>query len=392
MLFFFQILMYNETLLKRAVLRLSEEGTYMTRVYNFSAGPAVLPEWVLKKAADDMLDYEGSGMSVMEMSHRSKEFENILETTKDRLRRLMNIPEDYEILFVQGGGSLQFSMVPMNLLEHSADIINTGQWTKKALAAHKKLGKVNEVASSAADNFTYIPKITQDDLSEDSDYVYICENNTIYGTKYKELPPHEGKLLVADMSSCICTEPVNVADYDLIFAGAQKNLGPAGVTIVIVKKDLLGKKSDEIPSVMLDYKTYADNNSLYNTPPAYGIYIVGLVLQWLEEQIGGLEEMEKINHKKAKMLYDYIDSSELYSNPVAVEDRSYVNIPFVTGDKDLDAKFVKEAKEHGIVNIKGHRSVGGMRASIYNAMPVEGVEALIDFMKEFEKENKANAA
>lgn len=363
----------------------------MTRVYNFSAGPACLPEWVLKKAADEMLDAHDSGMSVMEMSHRSKEFENIINTTKDRLRRLMNIPEDYEILFIQGGGSLQFSMVPMNLLENGADIINTGQWTKKALAEHKKLGKTTEVASSAADNFTYIPKIKQSDLSEDSDYVYICENNTIYGTKYKELPPHEGKLLVADLSSCICTEPIDVSQYDLIFAGAQKNLGPAGVTIVIIKKDLLGKKSDQIPSAMLDYKTYADNNSLYNTPPTYGIYMVGLVLQWLEEEIGGLEEIEKINHAKAKMLYDYIDNSKLFSNPVAKEDRSYVNIPFVTGNKDLDAKFVQEAKEAGLVNIKGHRSVGGMRASIYNAMPIEGVEALVNFMKQFEEENLGEA-
>lgn len=364
----------------------------MSRVYNFSAGPACLPEWVLKKAADEMLDASGSGMSVMEMSHRSKEFEDIINTAKARLKRLMNIPDDYEILFVQGGGSMQFSMVPLNLLEHEADLINTGQWTKKALAEHKKIGKVNEVASSADKNFTYIPKIKQEDLSPDSDYVYICENNTIFGTKYKELPPHEGKYVVADLSSCICTEPVDVSQYGLIFAGAQKNLGPAGVTIVIVRKDLIGKKSDSIPSAMLDYKTYADNNSLYNTPPCYSIYMVGLVLEWLEEQIGGLEEIEKINHKKAEMLYDYIDNSKLYSNPVAKEDRSYVNIPFVTGDKDLDAKFVKEAGEAGLKNIKGHRSVGGMRASIYNAMPIEGVETLIDFMKKFEKENyKENA-
>ncbi|MCF0245595.1 MAG: 3-phosphoserine/phosphohydroxythreonine transaminase [Ileibacterium sp.] len=356
------------------------------KIYNFSAGPACLPEWVLKKAADEMLDANQSGMSVMEMSHRSSDFENILKDTKDRLRRLMNIPEDYEILFLQGGGNLQFTMVPMNFNIHGADIINTGQWTKKALAEHKKLaGKTTEVASSAADNFTYIPKIKQEDLSEDSDYVYICENNTIYGTKYKELPPHAGKRLIADLSSCICTEPVDVSQYDMIFAGAQKNLGPAGVTIVILKKDMLEQQRDDIPSAMLDYKIYADNDSMYNTPPTYGIYMVGLTLQWIEEIVGGLENMEKINKEKAALLYDYIDSSKLYSNPVNPEDRSLVNIPFVTGNADLDKEFVKEAKEAGLVNIKGHRSVGGMRASIYNAMPLEGVQTLVDFMKDFEK-------
>ena len=346
-----------------------------------------MPEWVLQKAADEMLNANQSGMSVMEMSHRSSDFEKILANAKDRLRRLMNIPEDYEILFLQGGGSLQFSMVPMNFNRNGADIINTGQWTKKAIAETKKLGKTHVAASSADDNFTFIPKITQDDLDPDSDYVYICENNTIYGTKYKELPPHEGKRLIADLSSCICTEPVDVTKYDMIFAGAQKNLGPAGVTIVILKKDMLDQQNENIPSAMLDYKTYVDNNSLYNTPPTYGIYMVGLTLEWLEDVIGGLEEMEKINHQKAEMLYDYIDSSKLYSNPVNPEDRSYVNIPFVTGDPELDKKFVAEAKEHGLVNIKGHRTVGGMRASIYNAMPVEGVEKLIDFMKEFEEKN-----
>ncbi|WP_304976540.1 3-phosphoserine/phosphohydroxythreonine transaminase [Dubosiella newyorkensis] len=362
----------------------------MTRVYNFSAGPACLPEWVLNKASEEMLDAHQSGMSVMEMSHRSSEFEDILNTAKARLRRLMNIPEDYEILFLQGGGSMQFSMIPMNFLKNGADIINTGQWTKKAIAEHKKLGKTNVVASSAEDNFTYIPKIKQSDLSEDSDYVYICENNTIYGTKYKELPPHEGKMLMADLSSCILSEPTDVTKYDLIFAGAQKNIGPAGVTLVIIKKDLL-KDSDTLPS-MLNYKTYADNNSMYNTPPTYGIYICGLVFEWLEDVIGGLENMQKINHQKANLLYDYIDSSSLYSNPVNKEDRSYMNVPFVTGDKELDAKFVKEAKEAGFVNIKGHRTVGGMRASIYNAMPLEGIEALTEFMKKFESENAKGTA
>lgn len=357
----------------------------MTRVFNFSAGPACLPEWVLKKAAEEMLDAHGSGMSVMEMSHRSKPFEDILHTCKDRLRRLMNIPEEYEILFVQGGGSLQFTMVGLNLLENGADIINTGQWTKKAITEHKKLGNTNVIASSAEANFTYIPKITKEDLTPDSDYVYICENNTIYGTKYKELPPHDGKLLVADLSSCILSERTDVSKYDLIFAGAQKNMGPAGVTVVIIKKELL-KDNDKLPS-MLNYKTYADNDSMFNTPPTYAIYMVGLVLEWIETQIGGLEEMEKLTHKRAQILYEYIDNSKLYSNPVAKEDRSYTNIPFVTGDADLDKKFVKEAAEAGLVNIKGHRSVGGMRASLYNAMPIEGVEALIEFMKKFEKEN-----
>lgn len=346
-----------------------------------------MPKWVLEKAASEMLDANGSGMSVMEMSHRSADFESILTEAKDRMRRLANIPDDYEILFLQGGGSLQFTMVPMNFNKNGADIINTGQWTKKAIAEAKKLGKVHIAGSSADDNFTFIPKITQDDLDPDSDYVYICENNTIYGTKYKELPPHEGKRLIADLSSCIFTEPLDVTKYDMIFAGAQKNLGPAGVTVVIIKKDLLDEKKDDIPSAMLDYKTFIDNNSLYNTPPTYGIYMVGLVLKWLEEEIGGLEEMQKINQKKAQMLYDYIDNSKLYSNPVAKEDRSLVNIPFVTGDAELDKKFVAEAKKAGLVNIKGHRTVGGMRASIYNAMPVEGVEALIDFMKKFEEEN-----
>ncbi|WP_296242255.1 3-phosphoserine/phosphohydroxythreonine transaminase [uncultured Faecalicoccus sp.] len=358
----------------------------MTRVYNFSAGPACLPEWVLKKAAEEMLDAHESGMSVMEMSHRSSEFQSILDTCKERLCRLMNIPEDYEILFCQGGGTMQFSMVPLNLLKHSADIINTGQWTKKAIMEHEKLGTTHVIASSADANFTYIPKITQNDLSPDSDYLYICENNTIYGTKYKELPPHEGKLLVADLSSCILSEKTDVSKYDLIFAGAQKNMGPAGVTIVIIKKDLIGHVKENIPS-LLDYKTYADNDSMYNTPPCYSIYMVGLVLEWLEKEIGGLDEMEKLSHKRAKMLYDYIDSSNLYSNPVVKEDRSYTNIPFVTGNADLDKKFVKEAKEAGLVNLKGHRTVGGMRASLYNAMPIEGVEALIEFMKKFEKEN-----
>ena len=359
----------------------------MSKIYNFSAGPACMPEAVLKKAADEMLDANGSGMSVMEMSHRSSSFEKILKDTKDTMRRLANIPDDYEILFIQGGGNLQFSMVPMNFNKHGADIINTGQWTKKAIKETEKLGRVHIAGDSSDKTFTYIPKITQEDLDPDTDYVYICENNTIYGTKYKELPPHEGKKLIADLSSCIFTEPLDVTQYDMIFAGAQKNLGPAGVTVVFIKKDLLDSKRDDIPSAMLDYQTYIDNDSMYNTPPTYGIYMVGLVCKWLEDEIGGLEEMEKINHKKAAILYDYLDSSKMFSNPVAVEDRSYVNIPFVTGNPDLDKKFIAEAKEAGFENLKGHRTVGGMRASIYNAMPVEGVEKLVAFMKKFEEEN-----
>ena len=359
----------------------------MSKIYNFSAGPACMPESVLKKAAEEMLNANGSGMSVMEMSHRSYDFESILKDTKDTMRRLANIPEEYEILFLQGGGNLQFSMIPMNFNQHGADIINTGQWTKKAIKETEKLGRVHIAGDSSDATFSYIPKITQDDLDPDTDYVYICENNTIYGTKYKQLPPHEGKRLIADLSSCIFTEPLDVTKYDLIFAGAQKNLGPAGVTVVFIKKDLLDEQRDDIPSAMLDYKTYVDNDSMYNTPPTYGIYMVGLVCKWLEEEIGGLAEMEKINHKKASLLYDYLDHSQLFSNPVAKEDRSYVNIPFVTGNADLDQKFIVQAKEAGFVNIKGHRSVGGMRASIYNAMPLEGVQALVDFMKNFEEEN-----
>lgn len=361
----------------------------MSEIYNFSAGPACMPKWVLKKAADEMLDANQSGMSVMEMSHRSPAFETILKETKDSIRRLASIPDEYEILFLQGGGNLQFSMVPMNFNKHGADIINTGQWTKKAIAETKKLGKVHLAGDSSDKTFSYIPKITQADLDPETDYVYICENNTIYGTKYKTLPPHDGKRLIADLSSCIFTEPLDVSQYDMIFAGAQKNLGPAGVTLVIIKKDLLDEQRDDIPSAMLDYKTYVDNDSMYNTPPTYGIYMVGLVCKWLEEQIGGLANMEKINKEKAALLYDYLDQSKLFSNPVAKEDRSLVNIPFVTGNPELDKEFIAKAKKAGFENLKGHRSVGGMRASIYNAMPVEGVAALVDFMKEFEKEHLA---
>ena len=358
----------------------------MKRVYNFSAGPSMLPEWVLEKASAEMLDYKGSGQSVMEMSHRSKDFLEIIETCEARMRRLLNIPQNYKVLFLQGGGSTQFSMVPLNLLGKNgkAGIINTGAWTKKAMAELKKVGKCELLATSEDKTFTYIPK--EYVIPNDLDYVYICENNTIYGTKYKKLPDTLDIPLVADCSSCIMSEPMDVTKYGLIFAGAQKNIGPAGLTVVIIREDLLKETNPNLPT-MLDYKIHVKNNSLYNTPPAYSIYICGLVMEWLEDVIGGLDNMKAINEKKAKILYDYLDESKLFKGTVEKEDRSLMNVPFITGNTDLDAKFVKEASVNGFVNIKGHRSVGGMRASIYNAMPIEGVEALVEFMKKFEKEN-----
>lgn len=360
----------------------------MKRVYNFSAGPAVLPEEVLREAAEEMLNYKGTGMSVMEMSHRSKAFEEIINNAEKSLRELMNIPDNYKVLFLQGGASQQFAMIPMNLMKNKvADYIVTGQWAKKAAAEAKIYGKVNILASSADKTFTYIPDLKDIKVSEDADYVYICHNNTIYGTKYNELPEVGDKILVADMSSDILSEPVDVSKYGLIFAGVQKNIGPAGVVIVIIREDLITE--DVLPGTptMLKYKTHADSGSLYNTPPAYGIYICGKVFNWIKEK-GGLEAMKKINEEKAAILYDYLDSSSLFKGTVVKEDRSLMNVPFVTGSEELDAKFVKEAKEAGIENIKGHRTVGGMRASIYNAMPMEGVKALVEFMKKFEGENK----
>ncbi len=360
----------------------------MSRVYNFSAGPAVLPEEVLREAAEEMLDYRGTGMSVMEMSHRSKAFQEIIDTAETDLRGLMGIPEDYEVLFLQGGASQQFAMIPMNLMKNRvADYIVTGQWAKKASEEAKKYGKVNILASSADKTFSYIPDCRDLPVSEDADYVYICENNTIYGTKYKKLPDTKGKLLVADVSSCFLSEPVDVTNYGVIYGGVQKNIGPAGVVIVIIRKDLI--TDDVLPGTptMLKYKTHADAGSLYNTPPAYGIYICGKVFKWLKKQ-GGLEAMKEHNEKKAKILYDFLDQSRMFKGTVAHEDRSLMNVPFVTGDDNLDAKFVKEAKAAGFENLKGHRSVGGMRASIYNAMPIEGVGALTAFMKKFEEENQ----
>lgn len=357
----------------------------MARVYNFSAGPAVLPEEVLKEAAEEMLDYRGTGMSVMEMSHRSKAFETIITEAEADIRTLMGIPDNYKVLFLQGGASQQFAMIPMNFMKHgTADYIITGQWAKKAFQEAKKFGNPVAVASSEDKTYTYIPDCSDLPISEDADYVYICENNTIYGTKYKTLPNTKGKNLIADVSSCFLSEPVDVTKYAMIYGGVQKNIGPAGVVIAIIREDLITDDVLEGTPTMLKYKTHADAGSLYNTPPAYGIYICGKVFKWLLKN-GGLEHMKEVNEKKAKILYDYLDESKLFKGTVVKKDRSLMNVPFVTGDKDLDAKFVAEAKAAGFENLKGHRTVGGMRASIYNAMPIEGVEKLVEFMKDFEK-------
>ena len=359
----------------------------MSRVYNFSAGPAVLPEEVLKEAQEEMLDYRGCGMSVMEMSHRSKVFQNIIDEAEADLRDLMGIPSNYKVLFLQGGASLQFSMIPMNLMKNGvADYIVTGQWAKKAYAEAQKYGKANKIASSEDKTFSYIPDCSDLPISPDADYVYICENNTIYGTKYKKLPNTKGKTLVADVSSCFLSEPVNVSDYGIIYGGVQKNIGPAGMVISIVRDDLI--TDDVLPGTptMMKFKTHADAGSLYNTPNCYCIYMCGKVFKWLKK-MGGLEVMNQRNEEKAKLLYDFLDQSKLFKGTVVPEDRSLMNVPFITGNADLDAKFVKESKEAGLENLKGHRTVGGMRASIYNAMPKEGVEALVAFMKKFEEEN-----
>ena len=359
----------------------------MARVYNFSAGPAVLPEEVLKEAAEEMLDYRGCGMSVMEMSHRSKMFDDIIKTAEADLRELMNIPDNYKVLFLQGGASQQFSAIPMNLMKNKvADFIITGQWAKKAYQEASRYGKANILASSEDKTYTYIPDCSDLPVSEDADYVYVCYNNTIYGTKYQQIPNTKGKILVADMSSCILSEPVNVEDFGVIYFGVQKNVGPAGVVVCIVREDLITDDVLEGTPTMLKFKTQADAGSLYNTPNCYCIYVCGKVFKWLKK-MGGLEEMQRRNIEKAKILYDFLDRSKLFKGTVVPEDRSLMNVPFVTGDKDMDAKFVKEAKEAGLVNLKGHRTVGGMRASIYNAMPKEGVEALVAFMKKFEEEN-----
>ena len=359
----------------------------MSRVYNFSAGPAVLPEEVLKEAAEEMLDYNGSGMSVMEMSHRSKVFDEIIQTAEADLRDLLKIPDNYKVLFLQGGASQQFAMIPMNLMKNRvADYIVTGQWAKKAWQEAQKYGTANKIASSEDKTFSYIPDCSDLPISPDADYVYICENNTIYGTKYKTLPNTKGKILVSDVSSCFLSEPMDIEKYGIVYGGVQKNVGPAGLVIAIIREDLITE--DVLPGTptMLTYKTHADANSLYNTPNCYGIYICGKVFKWLKAR-GGLQAMKEYNEKKAKILYDFLDQSKLFKGTVEPASRSLMNVPFVTGDKDMDAKFVKEAKAAGLVNLKGHRTVGGMRASIYNAMPKEGVEALVAFMKKFEEEN-----
>ena len=359
----------------------------MERVYNFSAGPSMLPESVLKRAADEMLNCNGSGMSVMEMSHRSKPYEAIINGCEALVRELMNIPDNYKVLFLQGGASSQFAMVPMNLATKNKkiDIVITGQWAKKAAEEAERYVTVNRVASSADKTFSYIPKLDKSTFSKDADYFYICVNNTIYGTKFNELPDTGDIPLIGDISSCIMSEELDVSKFGCLIAGAQKNLGPAGVTLVIVREDLLGNCMDITPT-MFNYQIHVENGSMYNTPPTYGIYIMKLVLEWIKEQ-GGVSAIQKINEKKANILYDFLDSSKMFRGTVVKEDRSLMNIPFVTDSDELNAKFIKEATEKGFVNLKGHRTVGGMRASIYNAMPVEGVESLVEFMKEFEANN-----
>ncbi|MDE7390086.1 MAG: 3-phosphoserine/phosphohydroxythreonine transaminase [Lachnospiraceae bacterium] len=360
----------------------------MGRVYNFSAGPSMLPEAVLKKAADEMLDYEGSGQSVMEMSHRSKVFDGIIKDAEKLLREVMQIPDNYKVLFLQGGASSQFAMIPLNLMNKNkkADYVLTGQWATKAFKEAERYGDVVAVASSKDKTFSYIPKLDKSMFRPDADYVHICMNNTIYGTVYNEIPDTGDIPLVADISSCILSKPIDVSKFGVLYAGAQKNMAPAGLTVVIIREDLIGN-AQEITPTMFNYQTHADNDSMFNTPPCYTIYIAKLVLEWIKNEIGGLEKMEEINVKKAKILYDFLDNSKMFKGTVVPEDRSLMNVPFITGNDELDAKFIKEVSAAGFVNIKGHRSVGGMRASIYNAMPVEGVEKLVAFMKDFEEKN-----
>ena len=360
----------------------------MSRVYNFSAGPSILPESVLKIAASEMLDYQGSGQSVMEMSHRSKVYDSIIKSCESLLREVMQIPDNYKVLFLQGGASSQFSMIPMNLMTKNgkADFVITGQWATKAQKEAARYGEANIVASSKDKTFTYIPKLDPSTFSKDADYFHICVNNTIYGTKFHTLPETGNVPLVGDISSCILSEPIDVSKFGLLYAGAQKNMGPAGLTVVIIREDLVGEPMEKTPT-MFTYSTHVDNDSLYNTPPCYAIYIAKLVLEWVKNEMGGLANMKAHNEKKAKILYDFLDSSKLFKGTVVPEDRSIMNVPFITGNEELDAKFIKEATAKNFVNIKGHRTVGGMRASIYNAMPIEGVEALVDFMAEFEKNN-----
>lgn len=361
----------------------------MSRVYNFSAGPSTLPESVLEKAGAEILDYRGCGQSVMEMSHRSKVFDEIIKNAERLMRELYKVPDNYKVLFLQGGASAQFSAIPLNFMNGSgkADYIITGQWAKKAFQEAQKYGDVKAVASSADKTFTYIPETKAEDFREDADYVYICMNNTIYGTKYRDLPPVGNKVLIADVSSCALSEPLDISKFGMVYFGAQKNVAPAGLVVAIIRENLLGNARDICP-VMMNYKVRADADSLYNTPPCWTIYICGLVLEWIKETYGDLEGMKAHNEKKAKILYDFLDSSEMFKGTVVPEYRSLMNVPFVTGSDELNAEFIKAADAAGFVNLKGHRTVGGMRASIYNAMPIEGVEKLVKFMKEFEEAHK----
>lgn len=362
----------------------------MSRVYNFSAGPSMLPLEVLEKAAAEMTEHGTSGQSVMEMSHRSKEYQAIIDNAESLVREIMHVPDNYTVMFLQGGASSQFSAIPMNIgtKNKKADYIITGQWAKKAADEAERYINVNRVASSADKTFSYIPQTDSSMFDPEADYCYICYNNTIYGTHYTEKKlPDTKATLVADISSCVMAEEIDVTKFGILYAGAQKNLGPAGVTLVIVRNDLITEETLDGTPTMFKYSIHQKNGSMYNTPPTYGIYVLGLVLQWIKDK-GGVKELQKINEKKAKLLYDFLDSSEMFKGTVVPEDRSLMNVPFVTGNDELDAKFVAEAKAAGFINIKGHRSVGGMRASIYNAMPIEGVEKLVEFMKKFEAENK----
>ncbi len=360
----------------------------MARVYNFSAGPSVLPESVLRRAADEMLDYQGSGQSVMEMSHRSKTYDAIIKECEALLREVMNIPDNYKVLFLQGGASSQFAMLPLNLMTGSgkADFLITGQWATKAYKEASRYGEAKVIASSKDKTFSYIPEWDTADFTPDADYFHICMNNTIYGTKFHTLPETGSVPLVADVSSCILSEPIDVSKFGVLYAGAQKNMGPAGLTVVIIREDLIGEPQSCTPT-MFTYRTHSENDSMFNTPPCYAIYVCKMVLEWIRDEIGGLEKMKEINEKKAKLLYDFLDESVMFRGTVEKKDRSLMNVPFVTGDEELDARFVKEAAAAGFVNLKGHRSVGGMRASIYNAMPIEGVEKLVAFMRAFEAAN-----
>ena len=359
----------------------------MSRVYNFSAGPSMLPLTVLEKARDEMLDYEGSGQSVCEMSHRSKVFDKIIKDAEALFREIMNIPDNYKVLFLQGGATTQFAAIPLNFMNKNrkADFIVTGVWGKKAYQEAQKYGDARKVASSEDKTFTYIPKLTREDFDPEADYVYYCMNNTIYGTKFPYIPDVGDIPLIADISSCFLSEPIDVTKFAMLYGGAQKNIAPAGLTVCIIREDMLGNARDITPT-MLNYKIMADADSLYNTPPCFTIYMCKLVLDWIKEQ-GGLEAIKANNIKKANLLYDYFDSSKMFKNIVNKEDRSLMNIPFVTGNEELDKKFIKESTEAGFINLKGHRTTGGMRASVYNAMPIEGVEKLVEFMKAFEKAN-----